>query len=122
MVSLPLAAEGSIVGALNLYAGEPDAFDADIMSVAELVAAHIGLAIQVAAALFGHRDLHEQLADAMKSRAVIEQAKGMLMSSHNCSADEAFQILTRLSQNSHRKLRDVAAALVAQATQEQTGT
>jgi transcriptional regulator with GAF, ATPase, and Fis domain len=116
MVSLPLAAEGQNVGALNLYAAKPDAFDADIMSVAEIVAAHVGLAIQVGAALFGHRDLHEQLSEAIKSRGVIEQAKGILMGERRCSADEAFQILTRLSQDSNTKLRDVAAALVNKAT------
>jgi len=118
MISIPLATEGLNVGALNLYSGKPDAFSSDVMSVATIVAAHVGLSIQVAAALFGHRELHEQLADAMKSRAVIEQAKGILMAGRRCSADEAFQILTGLSQNSNRKLRDVAAALVAEATQK----
>ena len=122
MVSIPLAAEGSNVGALNLYAPKPDAFDADIMSVAEIVAAHVGLAIQVAAAMFGHRDLHEQLSEAIKSRAVIEQAKGILMADRRCSADKAFEVLTKLSQNSNRKLRDVAAAIVANATKEPGGS
>ena len=57
----------------------------------------------------------EQMAEAMRSRAVIEQAKGILMGGRRCSADEAFEILARLSQDSHRKLRDVAAALVEDA-------
>ena len=54
---------------------------------------------------------------AMRSRAVIEQAKGIIMGDRRCSADEAFAILTKLSQDTNRKLRDVAAALVAQATE-----
>lgn len=56
----------------------------------------------------------EQLREAMKSRAVIEQAKGMLMLRLQCDADEAFQTLVGISQRTQRKLRDVAAILVAE--------
>jgi AmiR/NasT family two-component response regulator len=51
----------------------------------------------------------------MESRAVIEQAKGIIMGERRCSADEAFRLLSKLSQDSNRKLRDVAAALVSRA-------
>lgn len=116
MVSLPLTAEGSIIGALNLYSRKADAFDAESSSIAEVVAAHACLAIQVSAALFGHRDLAEQMREAMASRAVIEQAKGIFMARDRCSADDAFGRLVQLSQNSHRKLRDVAIAVVTELT------
>ena len=53
---------------------------------------------------------------AMHSRAVIEQAKGMIMAQRRCTADEAFAVLSKTSQDTNRKLRDVAAALVARAT------
>lgn len=49
---------------------------------------------------------------AMKTRAVIEQAKGMLMISRHIEAEEAWTILVHLSQTSHRKLVDVATAVV----------
>ena len=52
---------------------------------------------------------------AMRSRAVIEQAKGIIMGDRRCSADEAFAILTKLSQDTNHKLRDVAVALVKRA-------
>ena len=48
----------------------------------------------------------------MESRAVIEQAKGILMAAQHCSADAAFQILVRASQNQNRKLRAIAAEIV----------
>jgi AmiR/NasT family two-component response regulator len=48
----------------------------------------------------------------MRSRAVIEQAKGILMALHGLDADAAFDMLTQQSQRSHRKLRDVAQAIV----------
>jgi GAF domain-containing protein len=115
MVSLPMSAEGKVVGALNLYSKNVDEFTADAVSVAEVISAHAGLASQVAAAMFGHRELAEQLGEAMRSRAVIEQAKGILMAGRRCDAETAFKLLVELSQHSNRKLRDVAQALVDEA-------
>jgi hypothetical protein len=51
---------------------------------------------------------------AMRSRAVIEQAKGILMARLGCDADAAFNELKTLSQHSNRKLRDLAAEIVAE--------
>ena len=66
---------------------------------------------------------HTDLADAQKdidnlhaaltSQPVIEQAKGILMAHHNCGPDHAFRLLAEASQRENRKLRDVAAAVVA---------
>ena len=50
---------------------------------------------------------------AMRSRAVIEQAKGILMSQRRCDASEAFSLLAEASQRSNRKLRDITRSLVA---------
>jgi len=60
--------------------------------------------------------LAQHLQAAMENRAVIEQAKGIVMAERHCTADEAFAILSKLSQDSNRKVRDVAAALVANAS------
>jgi AmiR/NasT family two-component response regulator len=57
--------------------------------------------------------LAQHMQAAMESRAVIEQAKGIIMGERHCSPDEAFKILTKLSQDTNRKLRDIATALVA---------
>jgi GAF domain-containing protein len=114
MMSLPTATEGKTIGALNVYARVPDAFDAEAVSLGEIVAGHVSLASQVSATLFRHRGAAEQLREAMQSRAGIEQAKGILIGERGCSEQEAFEILVRLSQESNRKLRDVARALVAE--------
>jgi hypothetical protein len=58
------------------------------------------------------RDEVDGLRQAMRSRAVIEQAKGMMMERHGITNDEAFERLARLSQRANVKLVDVAAALV----------
>ena len=52
------------------------------------------------------------LRDAMESRATIEQAKGIIIASMGCGAEEAFQVLTQQSQHQNRKLRDIAEELV----------
>jgi len=51
----------------------------------------------------------------MENRAVIEQAKGIIMADRRCTADEAFAILSQLSQDTNRMVRDVAATLVTNA-------
>ncbi|MGH3366860.1 MAG: ANTAR domain-containing protein [Nocardioidaceae bacterium] len=58
----------------------------------------------------------DQLRDALASRAVIDQAIGILMAQHNCSADEAFGILRRTSQHQNRKLREIATETIQATT------
>ncbi|MCW2666275.1 MAG: hypothetical protein JWN57_1237 [Frankiales bacterium] len=118
MVSLPLSSEGKSVGALNLYSREPEQFDAEAVSLGELMAAQAGIALQVAASFFRHRDLARQMQEALASRARIEQAKGVLMGTRGCSDDEAFALLVQLSQSTNRKLRDVAEALIESTRQQ----
>jgi len=57
-----------------------------------------------------------QLRTAMASRAVIEQAKGVLMLLTGCGDQVAFDLLTHISSHTHRKVRDVAHVLVGSAT------
>jgi AmiR/NasT family two-component response regulator len=112
MVSLPLTVEGKILGALNVYAREPDVFTSEAVSVAEIIAAHASLAIHVSTALFQHRSLSEGLREAMTSRAVIEQAKGILMAQRKVDADAAFVLLREASQHRNVKLRLLAEEVV----------
>ena len=63
----------------------------------------------------------DDLRTALASRAVIEQAKGLLMARHACSPDQAFRLLANASQRENRKLRDVADAVV-QSSQRHRGS
>jgi GAF domain-containing protein len=111
-LSLPLAADGRTVGALNFYSRQPDVFDGAALALAELLAAHASLAVQASTAYYSNRDLADQLREAITSRATIEQAKGVLAAQQGCTPEEAFQLLVSASQRSNRKLREVAQALV----------
>lgn len=61
------------------------------------------------------------LRTAMRTRATIEQAKGVIMGLNACSEDDAFATLVRLSQASQRKLHDVAALIVQRVAQGESG-
>jgi len=60
-----------------------------------------------------------QLREALKTRPVIEQAKGIIMADRKCCPDEAFRLLKRLSMDSNVRIADVAAAVVYQRTKIQ---
>jgi hypothetical protein len=64
------------------------------------------------------RARNEQLERALASRAVIDQARGMVMALAPCSSDRAWSLLVDVSQHCNVKLRDVAAALVATTNDE----
>lgn len=112
MVSMPMNVEAKTIGALNVYSRQVDAFDAQDVAVAEILAGHASLATQVAASLHGHRHMAEQLRTAMASRATIEQAKGIIMGTVGCGPDTAFARLVQQSQHENRKLREIASDLV----------
>jgi GAF domain-containing protein len=111
-LSVPLPMQRQVTGALNFYAADADAFDENTISLAQTFAAHAAVAVANAHLYESTANLAQQMQDAMATRAVIEQAKGIIMRDRNCSADDAFNALVRLSQETHLKLRDVARQLV----------
>ena len=115
-LSLPMAADGRTVGALNLYSRRRDAFGREELALGELLAAHAALAVQAAVAYYSSRDLAGQMQSAMGSRALIEQAKGVLVARERITPDAAFERLVGLSQAANRKLRDIAAEVVTEAS------
>ena len=117
VVSMPLAADGRTVGALNFYSRTTDAFDGSGLALAELLTAHASLAVQAATAYYSNRDLAEQMREAIDSRATIEQAKGVLVAQRRCTPDEAFELLVSASQRSNRKLREIAQEIVRGASE-----
>jgi GAF domain-containing protein len=117
-LSVPLPVDGRPVGAFNIYATAAHAFDAPSQLTAEALGAYTGIVLDNAGLYFTAAAQAAQMAEAMATRAVIEQAKGMLMATRRCTADEAFEVLVRLSQKSGRKLRDIAKGLVEDALKQ----
>jgi GAF domain-containing protein len=114
VLSVGLPVPNHIVGALNMYSGQPDPIASESVALAEAFAGYAAVAVANAASYHASVDLVRNLKAAMASRAVIEQAKGILMAREKCTSEEAFDLLARLSQNRNHRLRDLAAQLVAQ--------
>jgi GAF domain-containing protein len=112
-LSVALPMQEAVMGALNIYATRAGAFDGDAVSVARAFAGYAAVAIANARLYETTATLAENMRRAMETRAVIEQAKGILIAQQHCTPERAFELLTRLSQATHRKLRDCAADLVA---------
>lgn len=106
MLSLPLALDHAVLGALNLYADRSGAWTDDAVAVAH------GLADQLVAALADAREI-EHLGRAVAGRTVVGQAQGILMERLDLDAEQAFAYLRRVSQSRHLRLLVVAEELVA---------
>jgi GAF domain-containing protein len=114
-LSLPLAADGEPVGALNLYSRRPGAFGEAETRRAEKFAGHASGALTLALRLASCTDLNDQLRSSMVSRTVIDQAIGVIMVTERCAQDKAFAMLRAMSQNTNVKLRDLAVTIVTRA-------
>ncbi|HEY2505357.1 MAG TPA: GAF and ANTAR domain-containing protein [Streptosporangiaceae bacterium] len=109
---LPLRTDSRPGGALAIYGADAAAFSGAGDDIALLFAAQGGVAMRNAADYRGCRRLVENLHAALASRAVIEQAKGILVAEYGWPPDVAFKRLSIQSQNTNKKVRDIAADLV----------
>jgi GAF domain-containing protein len=114
-LSYPLVVREGTIGALNIYGREPKSFDDASERLAERFA-------RQASATMTNVDIHDrtvslvsQLNEALTSRSVIDQARGILIARTGCTADEAIEALKQRSQRENRKLREIAAAIVEDA-------
>ena len=111
-LSLPLSTNHTVLGALNLYATRPRAFGEQEQLAARRFADEASRALGLAVRMAEQVEMSENLRNALASRAVIDQALGIIMGQNRCSADEAFDILRTASQHRNVKLRDVAAQII----------
>jgi GAF domain-containing protein len=105
MMCFRLFASHQSYGGLSLYAARVDAFHEDDEALG------LALAAQTAAALTARREI-ETRDVAINRRTTIGQAQGILMERHGITADEAIGILKQVSQDTNRKLFDLAEELI----------
>jgi hypothetical protein len=116
-LSLPLTVAGASAGVLNLYGFHtPGAFDSATRRDVEVFADLAATALVVAQQLRRQERLADQFAEAVRARAAVDQALGVLMAEEQCDVATAFAMLRHHSQTTNQKLRDVAAQVVAGAT------
>jgi ANTAR domain/GAF domain len=115
-IHLPVDA-AEVAASLNLYSRRHMEYSDAQARAALPYAEQLAAAILSVDAYRSAAALARDMSEAMRSRAVIEQAKGILMADQQISADEAFQQLTKLSQHTNTKLRDVALRLITDRTE-----
>jgi transcriptional regulator with GAF, ATPase, and Fis domain len=105
VLSCQLSSPRRVLGALNLYARKPDAFDEVAQEIAKIYAAHASIVI-------ANRSLQADLQTAVDTRGTIGQAMGILIERHKVEPSRAFDLLVQASQTKQLKLRDIASLVV----------
>ena len=105
ILGIQLSTSDEVLGALNLYAGKPDAFTREDVDVAEIFATHATNALTAARMSSGLRT-------ALHTRHMIGVAQGILMELYELSMDQSFELLRRYSSHSNTKLGEVAEYVV----------
>jgi GAF domain-containing protein len=108
----PLFIDEEFAGSLNLYSEQPHGFSDFDVALLRLYITAASAAIANARRWAKARTLAEHLGKALDSRALIDQALGVLMTRRGITAEQAFDELSRESQNTNTKLRDLAARIV----------
>jgi GAF domain-containing protein len=119
--ALPLVTDGEPTGALMLYARQPGAFGPEEAERADRFATYASGALTLSLRMASCSDQNEQLRSSIVSRAVIDQALGVIMATERCPQDKAFALLRSVSQNTNVKLRDLAATIVTRVSGEPPG-
>jgi GAF domain-containing protein len=104
-----------VVGSINVYAHQKDVFGEHAEELGELFTGPAAVAVHNAQVLAEAQRMVGQLQTALTSRAVIDQAIGIMISRSGGTADEAFAALREISQREQCKLADVAGHLVEEA-------
>jgi ANTAR domain len=112
VLSTPIPMTGIGRGCLNLYAGSV-AFTDEAAATAGVLAEHLGPFVGNAITFREANVVKAQLKAALETRELVGLAKGILMERERCNEPDAFRLLVTTSQRSNRKLRDVAAEVVA---------
>lgn len=112
VLSTPLHVGEEGIGALNMYSGTVHVYPEDQVETARLFAAQASVILANGLAYNTSVTLNARLQEALLSRDVIGQAKGLIMARESCTGEEAFGRLRLISQKENRKLRTVAQEMV----------
>jgi hypothetical protein len=110
--SLTLCAGEQVTVALELLGARPAAIDPAQLQSAELVAAYSAALVGAVSDYRESRRTAAQLQDAAQGRALVDQAKGILMHALGCTADEALAKIRDVSQRGNLRATEVAARVI----------
>jgi GAF domain-containing protein len=114
-LALPLVVGNEVIGSINAYAKNRDAFGEHAVRLGSQFAGTAAVSVYNAQLLANAHERTMRLQRALDSRSVIDQAIGIIRSRSGGTEDEAFERLAHISQNENIKLYAVAAQLVEEA-------
>jgi len=110
--AIPLRTADGSMGSLNCYCRSPRPWSQEDGHRALLFADMAASYVVNASELQRSERIREQLQQALNSRIIIEQAKGVLSARHDISVDEAYKRLRRYTRSHNAHLHDIANAIV----------
>jgi GAF domain-containing protein len=113
VAGIPMRLADQVIGALNLYAPQPREWSDEDIAVAAVLADVATSYVVNASKLHQQQQLSEQLQQALESRIVIEQAKGITAQQNSVTIDQAYHLMRGHARNNNASLRAVAEAIVA---------
>jgi GAF domain-containing protein len=113
LAAIPMRLDNQIIGALDLYSTAPRQWSDEAIAVAQVMADLATSYVVNASKLRQQQQLTEQLQEALDSRVIIEQAKGITAPQCEVSVDQAYQRMRVHARNNNASLRTVAEAIVA---------
>jgi GAF domain-containing protein len=112
ILGVPMRLDGEKIGTLNIYSNTRREWSEDDLDASRVLADIASSYVINASKLAQEHRVNEQLQEALDSRVIIEQAKGILAAEHGISIDKAFELLRRHARSHRASLRSVAEAVV----------
>ena len=112
VAGIPMLADGEAIGAVNLYDSQPRNWSAEDLRVATILASIATGYLTHASAAQQEQRTAEQLQQALNTRLVIEQAKGVLATQRDTTVDDAFQTVRKYAREHNARIHDVCRAVV----------
>ena len=109
---MPVLVRADVAMSLNLYYEEAGACTDVVLDRATVLAEEVGRTMTILLRAADQAEINADLRAALASRAIIDQAMGVIMAQNRCSPQDAFEILRNASQHRNVKLREVAAAVI----------
>ena len=112
VAGIPMLAEGTAIGAVNLYDSQPRDWSSEDLRVAAIFASIATGYLAHASTARQQQRTAEQLEQALNTRLIIEQAKGVLANQREMTVDEAFRRLRNYAREHNARIHDVAREVV----------
>jgi GAF domain-containing protein len=118
VLSTPAIDHGTIVGSLNVYSRQAEAFERQAHDIALVIAAEVANAVVKSFALGTAHNARDMIQEQHDETVLFSQAQGVLMAVHDCSSAQARDLIERAAGSNGERLITTAERILATARQE----